>query len=183
MSDYDDYGYGYGDDYDRDGDDYGYGDDYDRDGDDYGYGDDYDYYDEKQMTFSYRDIGEEGRIGGIVDEDLDLPMGGHYGDLRFKINLDPKIVFINEVQRILRNEVHLNLSDEDQSIIKKSISKIPLIEYKNPLMYVLGYYFQMDISDKKYTDKKIKKIQKEYTNQYITMFEILKYAKFWTYYL
>lgn len=195
MSDYDEYDYG---DDDREGDDYGddYGDYGDEgEGDDYGdddFGDDYEYREEKEMDFSYRDIGAEGRVGGPIDEDLDLHIGtviqggalGKFQQQFAQQHLSPYEFFAISVQKFLREE-NLNFSDNDKSIIKRTISKLPFIKYKNPTTFILGYYIQSDISlgamkTNKYLGMKFKRMN-DYiqTDPSITMFEIMKYARYW----
>ena len=184
MSDeeYDEYGYGDGTDGERD-DDYG--------DDDYGE-DDYKYYEQPEIVdFAYRDIGSEGRIGGPIDEDLGLPMGtiiqgGNLGKFQQQFamqNITPEENFAMSLQKILREE-DLQFTDDEQRILKQTMKKLPFIRYKNPLTYVLGYYIQLEMSPNmkvsRYLTTKIKKVEQYVKNEdSITMFEVMKYARYW----
>jgi hypothetical protein len=172
------------------GDDGGYDDEYGDDGDEYeekedDYGDDYEYKeDEQEFGFSYRDIGAEGRVGGVIDEDDDLPIGTMTDDIRFRVQLDPDVLFKLELRKILQNERNLFLSSNDKKKIKKSVSKIPMIQYKNPLTYVLGYYIFADMRDDNKINVSLKTKFKNLdtyikANESITLFEIMKYARYW----
>lgn len=147
----------------------------------YGYDDE----DEKDniVDFSYRDIGPESRIGGYVDDDIEqsLGTGAVQIDIQYRTDIDPQEQFTMDVQRILREETHLRLQRDEQSIIKRAIRKIPFIKYKNPLMYVLGYYVSIELQSGGSMLKKKLKLVEPYirTHNEITMFEILKYARYW----
>lgn len=182
MSDYDDYeedGYDYGDGSERDEEDYPDEPD-----------DDYEYAEENPIVdFAYRDIGSEGRIGAPVDEDLGLPMGttiagGGMVRRHEMMYMDPMVQFSMDVARILNTEQSLNFTDSDKSTIKRAIKKVPLVRYKNPMMFVLGYYIQLDMREDNrasaYLSAKLKRIPRITGNDdRISLFEVLKYARYW----
>lgn len=187
YGEYGDYGE---DDYGDDGD---YGDEYGDYGDEYGdYGDGYEQK-EQIVDFSYKQLEQ---IGLPVDEDLDLPMGtqimekGYLRDIHQKmeiIHMDPRDRFKIEIQKILKDE-HWDLDPDDKKIIKKTISKLTFIQFKNPLTYVLGYILNQ-ILPKQVPENKILSAGLESTIKYIkkytdeessvSMFEVLKYARYW----
>lgn len=194
MSDYYDNEYGEGDD------DYG-GRRYRDDGDDYRDDEEYDYYrdDEDEKEYDYRDDEDRGdynedlyerveqqiaenvfrdfeRIGHIIDENLEIPVGTE------TTKLDPDLKFKLDIRRIL-GEVDLGFSEQDKSIIKKKIRELPFIQYKNAWLYVLGYYYYMEISKEQrelVLKNKIKRVE-EYIKRegYFTIYEVVKYGRYW----
>jgi hypothetical protein len=175
MSDYEDYG------------EEGYGeDDYDReysgeDEDEKGYRE---YDDDNIVEFSFKDIGADARVGGPMDEDLDLPMGTQdVFDIRTKAKIEPDVLFKLEVANILKRD-DLGLTADNKSTIKKNIKKMNMIKYKNPLTYVFGFYIATDMRSNNYIDNRMKeKIkyvkQNIQTEEDISMQNVIKYARWW----
>jgi hypothetical protein len=162
--------------------------------DDYYYDDESVDYEEKDDIVdyaAYRDIGEFGRLGGQVDEDLDMALGSAIDGAQQRYDLiimPPEEKFKIEIVSLLKNEIELKLSEMDKKVIKTTIKKLPFIEYKNPLLYILGYYIYLDMrldsSISNVLKNKFKIVQRYIQeNPNITMFEIIKYARYWKFVL
>ena len=181
---YDDYGYGYGDEEEKEFDGYG-------DEEEDAYGEDYEFFDpDTAFTVSYRDIGEEGRIGGTqseMQEYLGLAMGteiagGAMAKLQQQLNRqnrDPDMDFRINISMLVKEYGRI-LNIEEDVIIAKNISKLHLIKYKSPVAYILGYVLSLTLGASKIsstTKRQIDSVLKEHPK--ITMFEVLKYARWW----
>lgn len=119
------------------------------------------------------------------DEDLDMPLGstidrGPLADIMRRheiMNLDPETKFKLDVNDILNKEVFY-FSETDKSVIKRTISKVPFIKYKNPLLYILGYYIYSD-NLKKIPASKLRKINTYINDNSFSIAEVIKYARYW----
>lgn len=119
----------------------------------------------------YRDIE---RAGMVQDEELEIPIGDD-------VKMDPDLKFKLELQSIL-NENRLGLNKGDISNIKKIVKHLPFIQYKNPLLLVLGYYFFMYISGKPEEHKKKElRVIDDYVKmeRLFTRIEIIRYGRYW----
>ena len=115
---------------------------------DYSSGDEYNSDDEnqeqQQIQGVYRDWE---RIGGIVDDEMninatELQMAQLTPEERFKIKFQ-------------QHSQELNLSRDIKEILQRSILRIPLIQYKNPLLYILGYLYLQNSVPSGYQDLKV----------------------------
>jgi hypothetical protein len=119
------------------------------------------------------------------DEDLDMPLGttvdkGALADIMRRhelMNLDPETKFKLDVQDILNKEVFY-FTETDKSVIKRTISQLPFIKYKNPLLYILGYYIYSD-NLKKLPASKKRKIDTYINDNSFSIAEVVKYARYW----
>jgi hypothetical protein len=127
------------------------------------------------------------------DEDLELQYrgviegGGDLAKIQQRHDMmyqDPLDKFKLEVQSLLRTNT-FDYDEKDESIIKRTINKIPFIQYKNPVAYVNSYYLYPVLSDpssikSKDLKERLKELEKHTSkNSNTTMFEIIKYAYYW----
>ena len=154
--------------------------------DDYGEEEQYGFREEDELVdFSFRQMDQV----HVYDSELNLPIGSviESGALanvmrcHELINMDPLTRFKVDVQSLLSRK-DLLFGTADESIIKKTIPKMTFIEYKNPILYILGYYVRSFLT--KNTDITqlpntiMKKIQ-EYTDNRLSLAQVVKYARYW----
>jgi hypothetical protein len=159
---------------------------YDDDDDNYGdegydYGDDeeeneqfeYDFEEEKQqyINFNYNDIGAEGRAGGVMDENLNIQIL----QTNYRKKLEPTEKFSLELLDLINTmKTKLKLSEADINTLKLNVAILPLIRWKSPLYYIVGYSIANDVPNPTNLSSKIKKIQPN-----IDVFTAIKYGKLW----
>lgn len=127
--------------------------------------------------FVYRD---RERMGDVEDEFFELPIGTDTD----KVNLDPDIRFKLDVKRYIQEDkITLELSERDIGTLKLVSNKLPFIQYKNPLLFMLGYYFLHRIYSEQNNSLKKKRLEliQQYIDRekYFTLFEVIKYSNYW----
>ena len=130
------------------------------------------------------------QAGRPDDDDLELQYrgviegGGNLAQIQQRHDMlyqDPLDKFKLEVQSILRSNI-FEYDNADQGIIKKTINKLPFIQYKNPTAYVYSYHLYPALPPEKSKGLKerLKQLEKHTAkNSNMTMFEIIKYAYYW----
>lgn len=134
----------------------------------------YNFEDEKNIVnFAFKDIGDQGRAGGVVDEDLDIRIL----ETTYRKALDPKTKFSLGVLDAIKNVGSLLMGKPELKQLKLMIHKdeVPLIAWKNPTAYVYGYYVHSILNDRSAIQMRLKTIQQHDTN--INAFDVVKYAK------
>lgn len=127
---------------------------------------------------AYRDLGPEGRLGGAYDEDLNLHIPLDKEGNVDRTRIDDRTKFALDLLDVLKeyNETFLHLGGQQIKFLKQEVDSLHFIRLKNALPYVLGYFiFFHNFSKSKI--RVISSLIKEDKN--LTMFEILKYARYW----
>ncbi len=171
-------------------DDYDDGYDYDDDQrddqrDDYGnYGGFRDAHNDGEIVGSYRDIERMGPLSErhSICNTMSTDIEGKYGKDITKF----KLMHMSDIDRFTINFCHfiksrgeeLNLSNQDKDIIESEIYRLPMIRYKNPVTFILGYYVRLRFNP---IDKSTMKVISPYIDpqRNITLQEIVKYARYW----
>lgn len=123
------------------------------------------------------------RVGGMHDEDLNAAFGTSTTGLTNKqqkvqlMLVSTEEQFNNDVLSIIKDS-SFNFTSSDMSTIKKNISKLPFLKYKNPYLYVLGYFIYLDNMSARTFNSKIKAVDRIIKDKY-TIPAILKYARYW----
>lgn len=118
---------------------------------------------------------------GIQDDDF-IPVGYDID----RIQLDPDLRFRIDVKQYLQSGI-LPLSESHKESIKRAVNILPYIQYKNPFLYVIGYYFFINVLSEQNNEMRndnieyIKKIV--YDEKIYTYADVVKYARFWQYVL
>ena len=167
MSDYEEEEYGY--------DEYGSGDEYE----DGGYRD----YEEQMAEFTFKDTARvgAGRKASICDN-LTTVTEGKFGQQQRRYEMmyaSSESRFITEFCRFLNSNPQLYFEDDEyRQMLESTIKKLPLIKYKNPKTYVLGYYLQIQMNPH-IPSRALDTVSNFVGEDNVTMLEILKYARYW----
>lgn len=145
--------------------------------------------DSQIVDFSFRQLEQ---VGGFIDEDIGLGLGTQQITKNNLVQIDPDTKFKLNVLDVLKYSRDLQLSDEDERMIKQTISTLPphFIRYKNATAYVYGYYLFQDLpainqlqTMKRLSSAFVRKVDliKRLLggNPNLTIFEILNYAHYW----
>jgi hypothetical protein len=124
---------------------------------------------------AFRDMGAEGRIGGVMDEDLDINLL----DTAYHQKLDAKTVFSLQLKDNLNRLTQpLNLSETDVKTLKLGIDDLHFLRFKNALAYILGYYLSLyDIYD--ISPSKVNVARRYIEDEKVTLPMVLKYGRYW----
>lgn len=116
------------------------------------------------------------RASGFPDEGWQL-IGTRVDDvLRFEQTVEEE--FITTVENILFHE-NLDFFDVDKQIIMGRTERLNTLQYKNPLLYVLGYY----VYNKGFEPESIDKMRVRVEKEGYTIYDVVRYARFWATYL
>jgi hypothetical protein len=126
---------------------------------------------------AYRDMGAEGRMGGVMDEDLELNiMDNPFATNNIK--LDPKTKFTLQFLDVIKEyEGVFRFTETDLKTMKQTIHTLSFIHLKNALAFVFGYYLFKSTFSAVNVNVVKKYIQPG--NTVVGMTQVIKYARFW----
>lgn len=127
---------------------------------------------------AYRDIGAEGRLGGVIDEDVEINIIEGAKNQK----LDPKSIFTLQLKEDLALLAdRLRLSDSDIKILKQGVHRLYFIRLKNALAYILGYYLHIHQNNKIHLNVIKSLLANEWRDdKHVTLYECLKYGRYWS---
>jgi len=108
----------------------------------------------------------------MISHDWDVIGEVGEGQQKF-ISQTPREAFEGEIRKIFYFNRNLNLVDKEKEVLWGSISKIHWIQFKVPILYVVGYMVYMDGITLQSVNKYINEVDDH------TSFDILKYARYW----
>lgn len=126
---------------------------------------------------AYRDIGAEGRLGGVMDEDIDINrIEGAQNQI-----LDPKSIFtLRMLEELALLSDRLVLNDQDVKALKQGIHGLHFIRLKNALAYIIGYYLYKHENASANVSVIKNLLKNELSDdKHVTMYECLKYGRYW----
>lgn len=128
----------------------------------------------KEQQFQGRfvdEMVEEERFGSVIEG------GGALGRIQHKrnfVDMDPMEKFIIHLNEEISNRGQdLKLGPNDIRKLKEVARDLQLVQYKNALLYLLGYYVTKVIKSRQ-LDAKVKKMAGKHLE-----IEVVKYARFW----
>ncbi len=119
----------------------------------------------------FRDIGFEGRYVGW-DPDLQI----NIVDIEHPERYDAKTVFSLQLVSLLRTwkEV-LQFGPMEEKQIKVGVHELPMLRFKDPLAFILGYYLFLH----KLHKPQINVVQHILDGEHLSLFECIKYCRYW----
>jgi hypothetical protein len=154
-----------------------------------GYDEEYDYNDEEDSGYRSRDspriemgYNEQQFQGRMEHEDeghfASEIAGGELGKLQRKrdLNMEPLekfLMILNDEIRI--NQDTLGIQEADKKKMREVATDLPLIQHKNALFFLIGYYITKIQKRKELTERVLALTR----NKSFVQIEVVKYAIFW----